>query len=641
MHSALGGLQRQAQRRLLVEAVVIDDAAGPDTKQEVAEGCEDSDGLGTQRASCPSRDRARASLRRLRPTAWRCTQPDAHAAAINESEGSEPLSQLLQAVATTGKRLPWAHLAAREEAAAAQQTAEGAGTAAESQNGVEGEQATALPTAKTASSAADSWAQALGGAEPPAQDWSWLASPPWGVVPLPPELACRVDPHGRLRLSGTIEADVTAATAAAEAAAAGGSPPPSQHRHADPDRARMHARLQRTAGAVQQVLAVAAAAAAAAATTAAAAAVGEAAHVRALLKPDWQIVGTSRTPQGGLAGVELPAAVHTLTAGYAFQVAGSLRQPPPSERPAGPLTPAEEQLWQDLEQLKARIDVQASRRVRVGQVADFYARSPPPPGVAGEESDKDVRFAPLRCYGSERQVAQGYMTLLMQDLSAKTRAGSPDPESDTGGGGGWRRLAKLVVPWAEERRKRIWRWLLETAAGLEEAEAAGGAGKARTAAEGSSSVALQWGAAAEEVRPSGLGVISSGRARWLGLGVVASRVGCGYGGLLAWCCNCPASSASGLWKRLRFWMVPGPQDKPEPHLHSCLSQVLKAAIGTLVLLYLVVQDFLQIQQQAATKFGFCAAEQLNIFDPLVLASALPAYLLARVSSTCAFFRALR
>eukprot|EP00198_Chlamydomonas_reinhardtii_P003865 XP_001693201.1 predicted protein [Chlamydomonas reinhardtii] len=359
--------------------------------------------------------------------AWRCTQPDAHAAAINESEGSEPSSQLLQAVATTGKRLPWAHLAAREEAAAAQQTAEGAGTAAESQNGVEGEQATALPTAKTASSAADSWAQALGGAEPPAQDWSWLASPPWGVVPLPPELACRV--------------------------------------------------------------------------------------------------------------------------------AGSLRQPPPSERPAGPLTPAEEQLWQDLEQLKARIDVQASRRVRVGQVADFYARSPPPPGVAGEESDKDVRFAPLRCYGSERQVAQGYMTLLMQDLSAKTRAGSPDPESDTGGGGGWRRLAKLVVPWAEERRKRIWRWLLETAAGLEEAEAAGGAGKARTAAEGSSSVALQWGAAAEEV--------------------------------------------------------------------------LKAAIGTLVLLYLVVQDFLQIQQQAATKFGFCAAEQLNIFDPLVLASALPAYLLAR------------
>ena len=229
MHSALGGLQRQAQRRLLVEAVLIeDDAARADMKQEVAEGCEDSDGLGTQRASCPSRDRARASLRRLRPTAWRCTQPDAHAAAINESEGSEPLSQLLQAVATTGKRLPWAHLAAREEAAAV-----GMGVST-SGRGADGDQTAEAETrqGKQQQSAA--------------QDWSWLASPPWGVVPLPPELACRVGPDGRLR-PGTCSAEAIATHAESVASAC----PP--HVHSDPHCAQLHTQLHRMTAAVQQV----------------------------------------------------------------------------------------------------------------------------------------------------------------------------------------------------------------------------------------------------------------------------------------------------------------------------------------------------------------------------------------------------
>ena len=467
MYSALGGLQRQAQHRLLVEVVLTeDDAAGPDTKQEMAEGCEDSDGLGTQRSSCPSRDRARASLRRLRPTAWRCTQPDAHAAAINESEGSEPLSQLLQAVATTGKRLPWAHLAAREEAAAV-----GMGVST-SGRGADGDQTAEAETrqGKQQQSAA--------------QDWSWLASPPWGVVPLPPELACRVDPHGRLR-PGTCGAEAIATHAESVASAC----PP--HAHSDPHCAQLHTQLHRMTAAVQQVLAVAAAAnlAAEAQAAAAAAANGEASSAppQLLYDPDWQSL--SKRGTDGTCALEVASArVHTITEQWVMLLAaaGYGRITPEGQQylrpssaaadaksPEPPVLPRSQSLLRSAqaglglaEDEAVALQTKTSRECQLSEKALY-----PAPGKvslmvmayrAGEGGGGSTR--------ASRAALKQLLEPLTQLLLKTSTAGGPGP---AGSVCSWQQLAAHVSEWSGPcKMSAMWSWLLACVVAEAEADEA-------------------------------------------------------------------------------------------------------------------------------------------------------------------------
>ncbi|KAG2436866.1 hypothetical protein HXX76_006386 [Chlamydomonas incerta] len=474
MHAALGGLQQRAQRRLLAEAALAEDsdASNVGTKREVPEGSE-ADGLGVQRAPCPSRDRARASLRRLHPTALCCAKPAAPAAAT-ESEGLEPLSRPLQAAAPAGgggglavcwyrKALPWAHLAAREQAAAA------AAAAAEvSTNGSDGDGYEEVETGL--------------GSQPAAQDWSWLAAPPWGVAPLPPELSCRVDWQGRLRpgaggASSALAADATAAHSPAQ-------PPP--HPHPDLYCARLHAQLHRTAAAVQQVLAVAAAAASAGGDA------GGGAPPGGWYVPDWQR-NAGRLQDDGrrsfhvmsqdMQGMTLRA-IERMSGGSGRPPFDSVQPPARGGRDIGaeavaPAAQVDARVQQYLQDTLERAEQDARGR-RQDQFVGCLAADAVAQEQAGPNMVMDVWRGGGGGGGGGVANVQRLLDLVVSYLrpargspaadGADGGGEGPEGSGEGGGGGGWRRLMPRVLRWSGAESRAAWRWLLESAAVGEGAE---------------------------------------------------------------------------------------------------------------------------------------------------------------------------
>ncbi|KAG2444167.1 hypothetical protein HYH02_009106 [Chlamydomonas schloesseri] len=602
LRSALGGLQQRAQRRLLVEAelaFVEDGTSGDVAKQDaLADGSTGELGAeGPPRgAPCPSRDRARAWLRRLHPTAWLCAEPAA--SSVAEPGVLKPASRLLQAATAAAgdsssdtdvpmrgraKRLPWAHLAAREQAAAdaLPETTEVMQIAASGQ--AFDAAASAGPAAPTLASEL-SWAQRFGGVDAPPQDWSWLASPPWGVAPLPPELAARVDAGGRLLLPGTPGDEAAATAAAASAAVTVALPAPLPC--CRPEHAQLHQRLQQTSGAVQQVLAVAAAAAQRAAV----------AGVPAMHNPLWQIISKWPGPHGRHACSQLAKEVHAHTASKAILLAGALNRPPPVTLPAtGEGSPALESLAQDLVDAAGALDEDLSRRIQVGHVASLFLQSPPPATSATAAVGDKTHEPPLECsvlamWGDGRsELVKDYLAVILTVFGAPL--GERSVVAVRRGESRWRLLARRVVAWAPFRGQQLWRWLLEAAADAEEAKfAASAVAQAGTAAAAGRGPGTGLGAGAEEAER-----------------VVPGRSG-GAGGDIV--------QAFG----------------------SAAEEVLRAATCALLMMLLTIQQCKQVGQEGTTQRGHeagyepwvpCKEEDLFSFDPLSLAAVMPTYLLAR------------
>ena len=627
----LGGVQERARRHLLVQAYLAD--ADVSAEQHVTaelarpDGCGENYDSGTLTYAaaplCPSRDRARASLRRLRPTAWRCTQPDAHAAAINESEGSEPLSQLLQAVATTGKRLPWAHLAAREEAAAV-----GMGVST-SGRGADGDQTAEAETrqGKQQQSAA--------------QDWSWLASPPWGVVPLPPELACRVDPHGRLR-PGTCGAEAIATHAESVASAC----PP--HAHLDPRCAQLHTQLHRMAAAVQQVLAVAALATtggtASAAEGGAAAAPDSVAKLHALT-PVW--VGNMLVFGGQAAAIsELAARISTLATTAAEALSDGPGCQRPTRDPAVLLgaTSAQQTALQLVDVAFGRSVIDHRERWeacnRLQPVLEcgllephLLSSSGPTSGREQQQQQSRGQHVVMAAWRGERQQVQELLVFLTK--------GQPQRELGAGGQSPWRGLWKRMEGWAADRRSQQWAWLLQMAAAGEEAEAAVGVGAAGAAGQEDAQVVRAWGEAASEVRSThvaggsicfGCGTPTMPACNLLGRGTCCS---CWHADRDSYARHCACGTFCYDWPRsLCIVTTSDATAAAAVCLHT--PQVLRGATCWLGL-YAVLRAGLHAEASAAghykalnfdaKRFQALACE----LDPFVMAPAFPMFLLARVS----------
>ncbi|KAG2436868.1 hypothetical protein HXX76_006388 [Chlamydomonas incerta] len=548
MHAALGGLQQRAQRRLLAEAALAEDsdASSVGTKREVPEGSE-ADGLGALKAPCSSRDRARASLRRLHPTALCYAKPAAPAAAT-EPGGLEPLSRPLPAAAPGGgggglavcwyrKALPWAHLAAREQAAAA--AAVEVITSGRNGDGYE-EVETALGKKKKTKKQPAA-----------AQDWSWLASPPWGVVPLPPEQSSRVDWRGRLQPGAGGAPNVSASAAAATAAAH--SPPPPQP-HPDPHCAQLHAQLHRTAAAVQQVLAVAAAAAAAAAATSADVSATDAAAVHAAArggdgsarvapvdqgaaavapaaalghhKPRWQAVAELPLQDGANFATGLGKEFGWSTRRMAAQWTGgsgggARRRPPPvvgngaaaaQEAVAGACGSAVAarllllRAAADVESLlqPVRADLEVWERLTDAEAA--AAESALRPQAAGDASDiVQVWLEPapgLAVLMVQHLLLESALALARRSKKRPTDAAAAEAiaralvwtkrqQTQRGGGGGaatalWWMVSELLPSWVtpSAHASHLWAWLLETAAEAAAAEACRAEGPAVVAGGG-------------------------------------------------------------------------------------------------------------------------------------------------------------
>ncbi|KAG2444165.1 hypothetical protein HYH02_009104 [Chlamydomonas schloesseri] len=523
MHSALGSLQQQAQRRLLVEACLSDVDELQSRNENPAEP--DSGAAGAPAAGsepCPSRDRARASLRRLHPTAWLCAEPAA--SSVVEPGVLKPASRLLQAATAAagdsrsgggglalcwgGKRLPWAHLAARERAAAEQVS----GTGIEKSNSDD-------------EKVAQGWLTQQPRAP---QDWSWLASPPWGVAPLPPELAARVDAGGRLLLpGGSSAAAAVAAAASAHAVAIAASNRP--HSHPDPRCAELYRRLHRMTGAAQQVLAVAAAAAdaaPAAVTGTSVRSAGEGPH----LQPTW--ARNSRLPDGAPAVLaKIAASIAALTQAGAGILGGGLDKPP--TRYPGDLetshNPQEKVVWMLYNFATSAHDTDSHNRRALceclqpvlGTVGQPQTRTPPaPPPPCGSDWDSQGQGSwmdmishydelPEHRQQSEHRVMEAWHggPWDAQALLALVAEAPQEQLEDIAMSGvsPWRGLVNHVLAWCQGDRRQLWRWLLETAAAGEEAEVAAKVAKGRgtTAAAAGQDASRQlcrtWGDAATEV----------------------------------------------------------------------------------------------------------------------------------------------
>ncbi|KAG2444166.1 hypothetical protein HYH02_009105 [Chlamydomonas schloesseri] len=574
MHSALSSLQQQAQRRLLVEACLSDVDERKANSAEPDSGAAGAPAAGSE--PCPSRDRARASLRRLHPTAWLCAEPAA--SSVAEPGVLNPASRLLQQAATAaagdsrsgggglalcwgGKRLPWAHLAARERAAASA-AAQPESIAAVALNQ---DAEPAAPGAK----AADSWCTALGGVEHPVQDWSWLASPPWGVAPLPPELAARVNARGELR-NPPPACTSTASAAAVPVAVAEPTLPPFPAAHTD-----LHRRLHRTAGAVQRLLAVAAAA-----NTAATAAGGP-----LLYSPVWEVVCQRRTKQGGLHCVELQAAVHTATASWVSRLGGRPGAPPPARPAAHLCSGPEEQSWQEVEDFQADAGLTKARRIALTEAASRSLQSPSLATANGSgPDDTEIATIVMATWNGGRLAAQRLLKIVLNTLAPAAAACEPDGGGGGGDAGGssgskrsnWQRMEKRVLAWAAPQTKTIWRLLLQSAAAVEDA------GVPDAAAE------------------SPLQAVADG---------ASAPDGCSVGG-----------SGTALDSSLRKW-------------GAAAEEVLKGAACTLALMYLVTDQLHQVRPGGTTPQQWVPwnVYRLNYLDPLTLALTLPTFLLMRAT----------
>ncbi|PNW85841.1 hypothetical protein CHLRE_03g203250v5 [Chlamydomonas reinhardtii] len=366
-----------------------------------------------------------------------------------------------------------------------------------------------------------------------AQDWSWLASPPWGVVPLPPELACRVGPHGRLRpgACGAAEAIATHAESVASAC------PP--HAHLDPRCAQLHTQLHRMAAAVQQVLAVAALATtggtASAAEGGAAAAPDSVAKLHALT-PVW--VGNMLVFGGQAAAIsELAARISTLATTAAEALSDGPGCQRPTRDPAVLLgaTSAQQTALQLVDVAFGRSVIDHRERWeacnRLQPVLEcgllephLLSSSGPTSGREQQQQQSRGQHVVMAAWRGERQQVQELLVFLTK--------GQPQRELGAGGQSPWRGLWKRMEGWAADRRSQQWAWLLQMAAAGEEAEAAVGVGAAGAAGQEDAQVVRAWGEAASEVL--------RGATCWLGLYAVLRA------GLHA------EASAAGHYKALNF-----------------------------------------------------------------------------------------
>ncbi|KAG2444164.1 hypothetical protein HYH02_009103 [Chlamydomonas schloesseri] len=536
LHSALRGLQQRAQRRLVVEAELADGDETLQPKQALAGP--DSGAAGAPAAGsepCPSRDRARASLRRLHPTAWLCAEPAA--SSVSEPSILKPASRLQQAATAAAgvssidadvpmrgpaKRLPWAHLAARERAAAV----EVGGSGIEKTSGDDEKVAQGRPTQQPRAP----------------QDWSWLASPPWGVAPLPPELAARVDEWGRLKMepirrSADIMATMPPGSAPHPLTVP--PPPPPPHDHPDPRCAELYRRLHRMTGAAQQLLAVAAAAADAAAATEernkqaarslasrlrAPQLAGNVAEAMRLALPPPLLNATwadAVSKAGGPAGItQLSTRVAGRATTQVHRFAGG---------PGKPLVAGKSPLFKNhaiLQEGQGVLDA-AYRAAAVGDDSRRSACEVLQPMFTGGEQNQHQhqqqhrqQHVVMAAWDGGTQEVQALLAYLIGPGAQETLAavvasaqGWPRHGGGVRGRSCWRRLAGDLAGWAGDSCRELWKWLLVSAAEAEEeaelplerAAAAGGgrrllwpAGPADDAG-GDASVRRDWGGAATEV----------------------------------------------------------------------------------------------------------------------------------------------
>ncbi|KAG2436870.1 hypothetical protein HXX76_006390 [Chlamydomonas incerta] len=555
MHSALAGLQHRARRHLLVKTC-FSEADESEEHQVIAASAKpgvgaaenlNSGGTPTWAAPappCPSRDRARASLRRLHPTALCCAEPAAPAAAT-EPGGLDPLSRPLPAAAPAGgggglavcwyrKALPWAHLAPREQAAAAEAAAAEVITSGRNGDGYEEVETVLGKKKKTKKQPAA------------AQDWSWLASPPWGVAPLPPELSSRVDWQGWLR-PGAGGASSASASAAPAAAAAQSPAQPLPQPHPDPHCARLHAQLHRTAAAVQQVLAVAAAAAAATAAADVASrgaptvwAPGSPLHGAAqppLITPPW-VQRMSFMDGGDAAMAKIAAIINTLTLAGADALGGGPDKPPARSplQLLGSTNSAEQRTVEMVvEAGRAAVAADLQRRAdceRLQPVLGPGFVEPSPhllPTCGAPSSSSRAWQGPgqghivMAAWRGGRAAVRSLLALLLSGTQPEQQR---QREVEAWRGSPWRQLVPDVLQWADASRE--WAWLMEMAAAAEEAEAGVGAATAAAVGKEDAGVLRAWGDAATEVL--------RGATCWLGLyavltgGLPAEAHAGGHGG---------------------------------------------------------------------------------------------------------------